>query len=457
VEQARRPRSIVGCLALLFLNLALSPDVRAGNVYYVRQTVGDDAEDGRSPQTAWQHLVRLGSAMHAGDVAYVGPGLYREEILVQNDGTPEGRIVFVADSTGQHTGDPPGAVMVTGADPVGDTTFEPHSAAGVYMARIPDTILGAVEMDGPQQRYEGIRETKEFVLEHLSPVEVVAKRPSRWYYDDAAKVLYVHTSDGRPPATHEMELFRRGNGVLVQGKRYVSVIGFTFRHMGDSGISFFKGSSDCIAADNVSYGSRQGIRVYGATNVLVYGNTLFRNENSGVYFAAQSTNGQAIGNTSYENLKGVRWSSQSVDALCLDNTLFDNGERGIALENVDRAILRRNRVVNNAVSQLLVIRTPYSSENNCWDARGPAQAVAEFFPYFAADRHATLVDYQTARRQDLGSRAGSCGPLPEKPDVHRLHAETTAYAERAREILRGGGKSPPGAGARQWLRWLLGG
>jgi len=54
--------------------------------------------------------------MHAGDVAYVGPGLYREGVVVENDGLPDARIVFVADTTGQHTGDPAGTVMVTGAD-----------------------------------------------------------------------------------------------------------------------------------------------------------------------------------------------------------------------------------------------------------------------------------------------------------------------------------------------------
>src|SRR5207245_11811477 len=116
--------------------------------------------------------------------------------------------------------------------------------------------------------------------------------------DDAEKSLYLQTSDGRPPATHEMELIYRGNGILVQGKHHVTVMGFTFRHMHDSGISFFKGAGDGIAVDNTSYGSRQGIRVYGASNVLVYGNTLFRNENCVVDFDAPSANGAAIRHSS---------------------------------------------------------------------------------------------------------------------------------------------------------------
>ena len=440
----------------LALVLLLAPGVPRAAIYYVRQTIGDDLHDGLSPQTAWQHLSKLSSAMHAGDIAYVGPGLYREEVVVENDGAPEARIVFVADTTGQHTGDPPGTVMVTGADPVDGTTFVPHAASGVYTARLPSIVWGAVEMDGPQYRYGGTQEARELVVEKMSPVDVVAKLPSTYYYDDAEKVLYLHTSDGRPPATHEMELIYRGNGILVQGKHYMTVMGFTFRHMQDSGVSFFKGAGDGIAVDNTSYGSRQGIRVYGATNVLVYGNTLFRNENCGVYFAARSANGVAIGNTGYENAKGVRWSSQSVDGLCLDNTLFENHERGIAIENADRAFVRRNKVVDNTASQVLVIESAYSAEGNCYETHRPGELVAEFYPYFERDRHATLADYQRARHQDLSSRAGSCGPLPAKADVRRLQAETVAYAARARKLLGGAQEAEAGGGVRRWLDWLRG-
>jgi len=47
------------------------------------------------------------------------------------------------------------------------------------------------------------------------------------------------------------------------------------------------------------------------------------------------------------------------------------------------------------------------------------------------------------------------GVRPAPVDVRRLHAEATAYAERARHILRG--EVPPGPPpARGWLDWLLG-
>ena len=429
-------RAVVPAILLLVLGL---PRRAGSTTYYVRQTVGDDAHDGTSPERAWLHLSKLSTAMHAGDTAYVGPGLYREQIDVTNDGTPAGRIVFVADTTGQHTGDPPGVVMVAGSDPVDPGVFTPHSAAGIYTAPFADRVWGAVEIDGPQHRYKDVQQEHD---PKTVPLDVVAKTPSTYFYDEAAKRLYLHTSDGRPPASHELELIRRGNGILITGKHHVTVMGFTFRNMQDAGISFFKGSGDGIAVNNTSWGSRQGIRVYGATNVLVSGNTLFRNENSGVYFAAESANGVALGNTAYENVKGLRWSSNSVSALALDNVAFDNTEAGIALENADRAILRANRLVNNAKYQLFVIQTTYSSESNCFATSEPTQLVAEFFPYFAPDHHGTLAEYQRARHADLHSREGGCAPLPAKVDVRRLQADAAGYTARARALL----KPAPGAG-----------
>ena len=413
---------------------------RAGVSYYVRQTVGNDANDGLSPETAWEHIGKLSTAMHAGDTAYIAPGLYRDQITVLNDGAIDNRITFIADAKGQHTGDQPGVVMITGADPVEPGTFRRSSAPEVYQySPVPvHPIQGVVEMDGLQYRYTRARDTREHLLDGLSELEVVNKLPYSFFYDQDTNVLHIHTSDGRSPDTHEIELIRRGNGISITGKHFVSVIGFTFRHMGDAGVNFFKQSGDGIAIDNTSYGSRQGIRVYNATNILVYRNTMFRNENCGVYFAAQSTNGSAIGNTAYENIKGVRWSSDSVSGLAIDNALFDNHEAGISVEKAHRALLRRNRLVNNAKSQLLVIQAEYASEDNCFETGSPDQLTADFV---FTEHFKTLAEYQKARRQDLHSREGGCGPMPQKVDVRRLHAETVAYAERARDILSKAAKS----------------
>ena len=444
-------------MALLALLLPVAAPHGAGAAtYYVRQTVGDDAQDGLSAATAWQHVTRLGGVMQAGDTAYVGPGLYREQIDVQYDGTSQSRITFVADTTGQHTGDPPGVVLLAGSEPVDEAVFTPRPAPAVYGAKIPYQVWGVVEMDGPQSRHVRASLTAEHLVQHVPEADVVAHLPSSFTVDERTGDLLVHTSDGAPPPSHELELIQRGNGFFMVGRYFITIVGFTFRHMQDAGISFFKDSGDGIAVGNTAYGSRQGIRVYAATNVLLQGNTLFRNENSGAYFAASSTSGVAIGNVAYENLKGLRWSSQSNNALALDNWCFENSERGLSLENVDGALLRRNLLAGNAVSQLLILQSPYGSESNCFESDRAEQLTADFRPFPPKASYPMLADYQLAQHQDLHSSAGGCGPRPPKVDVGRLHAETLAYAERARRILHD--EAPPAVppSTRSWLDWLLG-
>ncbi|HEY2389075.1 MAG TPA: right-handed parallel beta-helix repeat-containing protein [Candidatus Binatia bacterium] len=427
----RRAR-LAGCAAVALLLAATV--VRAGaTTYYVRQTVGDDAHDGRSAATAWCTLARLSTILKAGDTVYVGPGLYREQVTVGADGTSGARIVFAADASGEHTGDPPGTVMITGADPVDTGLFVPVGPPGVYRATLPQHVLGVVEMDGSQRRYRRARDTLEHLVDKLDETEVVTRLRGSHLYDEEHHELLLHTSDDREPRAHEIELMHRGTGIGMFGKHFVTIVGFTFRHFGDAGINFFKGSGDGIALDNVSYGGRQGIRVYDATNILIAGNTLFRNDNSGVYFAAQSTGGVTSGNVAYENQKGVRWSSQSSYGMALDDVVFDNAEAGIAMEDVVGTVLRRNRLVQNPKAQLMLIRSVYDGDADCFE--GPTQATADFV---FQEHYATLADVQRAKGLDLRARAGGCGALPTKIDVHKLHAETVAYAERARALLAGG-------------------
>ncbi len=408
-----------GLRVVVLLAALFNPAVPVlGVTYYVRQGAGSDSGDGRTPATAWRRVDRLGAAMGAGDTAYVGPGLYREGIMLRNSGTSGARITLIADPLGARTGDPPGPVVISGAEPVDESVFSPFSAAGVHRAPFADyRVLGVVEMDGLQRLYLRADSAVEHVKDRLPVLQVVAARPASFHYDAEAKQLYLHTSDGKPPHAHEIELIRRQNGVYVHDKHYVTVTGFTLRHMSDAGINFFRGSREGVAMDNTSYGSHQGISVYEAINTLVYGNTLFRNENCGVYFAAGATGGLAIGNTAYENVKGVRWSSESNDGMALGNTLFDNHERGIAIESTERIVVRDNRLVNNAVSQLMVMKGSYDADRNCFE-NGAGQVTADFV--YGGERYATLADYRRAKGQDLASREGKCGRMPEKIDVGRL-------------------------------------
>jgi hypothetical protein len=432
------------CARLLLaatLTVLISRDALAA-VYYLRQTVGDDANDGLSPQTAWKTLRKLWS-LRAGDTAYVGPGLYRDVVQLANGGTPEARITFIADNDGKYTGDPPGRVMISGSEPVDESSFLPTSSKGVYSLRVTGyEVLGVVEMDSAQFRYFRARSTKEHLVDKLTEMQVVEKLPSHYYFDKGSRTLYIHTSDGRSPRTHEIELIRRGFGFYLGPKHYVTVIGFTFRHMGDAGINFFKGGGDGAALFNTSYGSRQGIRAYTASNVLVYGNTLFRNENSGVYFLGGSVNCSAIRNVTYENVKGIRWGSDSNNSVTIENVAFDNLEHGISIERVKSATVRANRLGRNHESQLFVLGAEYTSDENCFERRGPDDFITDFFPLPWAHRFKSLREYVETRHQDLGSRENNCGPWPEKLDVHKMHEEAMSYRERALKTLESEAPQP---------------
>lgn len=408
---------------------------KKGTKFYVRQTVGDDTNDGKSPQTAWKSISKLSSAMHAGDTAYVGPGLYRDKIMVLNEGSPDARITFIADSTGQHTGDPPGVVMITGAEPVDENIFTRQSE-GVYKAKLAPPVIGLTEMDGPQFRYNRVTQTKEFLVDKMPGVNIVAKYPSSFFYDAENQMLYIHTTDGKSPNTHEIEIIRRVAGIsTIEGHRHITVIGFTFRHEGDSGIYFYKETGDGVAINNTAYGSRQGIRAYNSVHISLYGNTLFRNENSGAYFLQQSTNGQFINNVSYENVKGVRWGSQSVNGLALGNTLFDNLEAGISVEDISGAVLRFNQLSNNKETQLKVLLdAEYDSDNNCFQNGNAEQSVSHFSNVAFYDRQKSLPEYQKVKGRDLHSREGGC-QIPQKIDVRKLHSDTMTYADRARKLI----------------------
>jgi parallel beta-helix repeat protein len=292
-------------------------------------------------------------------------------------------------------------------------------------------------MDGPQYRYENVTITKEFHVDKMPPVEIVAKLPSRYYYDENKKLLYIHTSDGKHPKEHEIEIIMRLTGISSLGKTYITVNGFTFRHMGDSGISFSTGTGNSVAINNTVYGSRVGIRVRDGKNITLYGNTLFRNENSGIYFLSESTNGLAINNISYENIKGIRWGSRSNQGFALNNILFDNIDAGLSVEIANDIISQGNRMANNKKYQLLLINGEMSSLDNCFEKGDPKQLLIEFISHlpYATPSEGQKMKEATLQSLIAHSREGNCGTLPEKIDVQKLHEETMNYTEKARKML----------------------
>src|SRR4029453_4116689 len=98
-------------LALLLVLVGVS---RASATTYFVRASGDDAHHGLSPETAFASIRPVGRLLvNPGDRVIVGPGVYREgNITPDGSGTTDAPIVFLADSTGQLTHDPPGPVRI---------------------------------------------------------------------------------------------------------------------------------------------------------------------------------------------------------------------------------------------------------------------------------------------------------------------------------------------------------
>ena len=108
---------------------------------YVRIT-GSDGASGRTPFRAFNTIGRAARETEAGVTVVVGPGRYRECNL-KAAGRNKGLATFLADPSGDHTGDAPGAVIVdasectfddrSGQYEAGETGFDISSACGVVI------------------------------------------------------------------------------------------------------------------------------------------------------------------------------------------------------------------------------------------------------------------------------------------------------------------------------------
>jgi hypothetical protein len=101
--------------------------------FYVR-AAGDDRADGTSAKTAVRTLTRAAQLPTHGDQIVLGPGAYREAVLIsERFGTPHAPLAIVGDESGQLTGDPAGAVVIEPAV-VGEPAVSIHRSQHVRVS-----------------------------------------------------------------------------------------------------------------------------------------------------------------------------------------------------------------------------------------------------------------------------------------------------------------------------------
>jgi hypothetical protein len=91
--------------------------------YYVDPTNGNDSDDGLSWANAFLTLNGAeDEPVAAGDTVYVGPGVYRESLTLDIDGSSGNPITYIGDTTGENTDGVGGVVRITGSDNDQSTT-----------------------------------------------------------------------------------------------------------------------------------------------------------------------------------------------------------------------------------------------------------------------------------------------------------------------------------------------
>jgi hypothetical protein len=85
--------------------------------YYVSIQRGNDSNDGLTPAEPFATITKATAEVAAGDTVYIGPGVYRERIVLVTSGTSVDSITWYPDPNGKYvTGDNPGMVRITGVD-----------------------------------------------------------------------------------------------------------------------------------------------------------------------------------------------------------------------------------------------------------------------------------------------------------------------------------------------------
>jgi hypothetical protein len=247
----------------------LAPCTAAGRDYVVD---GQNARAADSnPGTAEQPFKTVGKAaqvVRPGDTVIVRPGVYRESVKLRQSGTPAAPITFTAD--------PPGSVVVTGADIMTGWEKVPGEAP-IYRIAWPHVFMVGRSKDGkPVEHHPAdapLWGRAEQVIAHgrqLLPVEGLAELKKAWLaeyltargavqselpptvppplpnlggpfaglfaVDTAKKELYVLLADCSDPNRRKMVAATRGQVFGVNpwenkaGVEYIHVRNFIFRY-----------------------------------------------------------------------------------------------------------------------------------------------------------------------------------------------------------------------------------
>ena len=261
---------------LLGLLASLTPGAAWAAIYVVTPT-GSDANPGTAAKP-YATIQKAADAAQAGDTVVVKAGLYRQAVRLHNSGTAAAPIQFVAD--------PPGSVVITGADVVTgwtrvvgaapiyqipwDHVFAIDYHNGVPVEAHPEDeplwgraeqviadgrqLLPALSKDDLAKAWADHAETPGSTVPSPLP-HLGGPFAGMFAADTPHKTLFVWLADGSAPNAHQMEAATRAQPFGVnqweskEGVSYVQARGFVFRY-------------------GASFPQRGAVTLHGAHNLL---------------------------------------------------------------------------------------------------------------------------------------------------------------------------------------------
>ena len=253
--------------------------------YYISSTSGNDANDGQSPEKAWQHLSKIYLKSISKDTFQPGDSVllrrgdqWDGQIRLQGNGTAQKPIMFGAYGKGPKP-------LIYGDNP--DARWETVTGyQGIYTTDLGrGSILGSVLLDGKTLKtiYSAGSlnrdEDLQMFLARLQPGSLAGQFDGR---------VWVRMIDKKSP-DKAIRIFRAA-GILIANSSYVQVENLDIQR-------FYTGidvsDSQQVLVQNNDIQDVLGIGIYlrsGDENCQVMSNTVFRSGNTALYVLKGSNN-----------------------------------------------------------------------------------------------------------------------------------------------------------------------
>lgn len=226
--------------------LAVFTGTATAKDYWVGPDGSDSRCDGGAPVVgdggvcAWKTLGHALEQVVPGDTVYLMPGVHRlDQVVVSVNGTADRRITIRGMGL---------STIVSGAMEVDEERFARTSGySEVYEIAYSDLPGGrfdslrqeVTQLDGsaPWQGYRagGTRiDLEANYFQRVYSMTQLELLPKSYLADDAAQTLYLHTSDGRDPRLHRIEVARpfAHRAITFRNASYVTLYKVTLRHAG---------------------------------------------------------------------------------------------------------------------------------------------------------------------------------------------------------------------------------